>query len=192
MTWSIQNSAQHRWDRDAVPLNATSAVILGLLHDGAATGGDIVAAARRRLGAQHGVTRSQVFRELPLLLADGLIQADADTAVPGQRVSHAYLITSAGRAAFSEWASAPSGPDTVRSGAVLRLGFGAHLWPAQRKAIVAAALIAHEGALAEHEQLAKDLRGEGDAYAAVAADFGVAYERAFLSWLRAAPELGAT
>jgi DNA-binding PadR family transcriptional regulator len=175
-----------------VPLNATSAVILGLLQDGAATGGDIVAAAGRRLGAQHGVTRSQVFRELPLLLDDGLIRADADTAVPGQRASHAYLITAAGRTAFSEWAIAPSGPDTVRSGVVLRLGFAAHLWPAQRRAIIAAALIAHELALAEHEQLAKDLRGEGDAYAAVAADFAVAYERAFLGWLRSAPELGVT
>jgi DNA-binding PadR family transcriptional regulator len=175
-----------------LPLNATSAVILGLLHDGAATGGDIVAAAGRRLGAQHGVTRSQVFRELPLLLDDGLIRADADTEVRGQRSSHSYLLTAAGRAAFAEWAVSPSGPDTVRSGVVLRLGFGAHLWPKQRKAIVTAALIAHEMALAEHEQLAKDLRGGGDEYAAVAAEFAVAYERAFLDWLRNAPELGAT
>ncbi|MDT4908546.1 MAG: hypothetical protein QOG22_1567 [Pseudonocardiales bacterium] len=180
------------WNGDRVPLNATSAVILGLLHDGAATGGDIVAAAARRLGAQQGVTRSQVFRELPLLLDDGLIRADAYTAVPGHRASHSYLITAAGRAAFSEWATAPSGPDTVRSGVVLRLGFAAHLWPAQRKAIIAAALIAHEVALAEHEQLAKDLRGEGEPYAAVAADFAVAYERAVLAWLRSAPELGVT
>jgi hypothetical protein len=112
--------------------------------------------------------------------------------VPGHRASHSYRITAAGRAAFSEWASSPSGPDTVRSGVVLRLAFAAHLWPVQRKAIVAAALIAHELALAVHEQLAKDLRGEGDAYAAVAADFAVAYERAFLGWLRSAPELGVT
>lgn len=175
-----------------MPLNATSAVILGLLHDGAATGGDIVAAARRRLGAQNGVTRSQVFRELPLLRDDGLIHADADAAVPSHRAGHAYLITAAGRAAFSEWATAPSGPDTVRSGVVLRLGFAAHLWPAQRKAIITAALTAHELTLAEHEQLAKDFRGEGDAYGAVAADFAVVYERAFLDWLRSAPELGVT
>lgn len=175
-----------------MPLNATSAVILGLLHDGAATGGDIVAAAGRRLGAQGGVTRSQVFRELPLLLEEGLIRADADIAVPGHRAGHSYVLTAAGRTTFAEWASAPSGADTVRSGVVLRLGFGAHLWPAQRNAIVTAAVIAHELALAEHKQRAKDLRGEGDAFAAVAADFAVAYERAFLTWLRHAPELGTT
>lgn len=173
-----------------MPLNATSAVILGLLHDGAATGGDIVTAARRRLGAQNGVTRSQVFRELPSMMDGGLIQAE--TAGPGQRASQSYGVTAAGREAFSGWATAPCGPDTVRSGVVLRLGFGAHLWPAQRKAILASALIAHESALAEHEQLAHDLRGEGDAYAALAADFAVAYERAFLGWLRGAPELGVT
>jgi hypothetical protein len=80
----------------------------------------------------------------------------------------------------------------VRSGVVLRLGFAAHFWPAERKAIIAAALIAHELALAGHEQRATDLHGEGDKYAAVAADFAVAYERAFLDWLRSAPELGAT
>jgi DNA-binding PadR family transcriptional regulator len=175
-----------------VPLNATSAVILGLLHDGATTGGDIVAAAGRRLAAQGGVTRSQVFRELPMLLDDGLIRAVADTSLPGHRASHAYLLTAEGRAAFADWATAPCGPDTVRSGVVLRLGFAAHLWPAQRKAIIAAALIAHESTLTEHEQRAKDLRREGDAYAAVAADFAVAYERAFLDWLRSAPELGVT
>jgi DNA-binding PadR family transcriptional regulator len=175
-----------------VSLNATSAVILGLLHDAPATGGDIVGAAGQRLGAQGGVTRSQVFRELPLLLEDGLVRADADTSVPGHRASTSYLITHAGRAAFAQWASAPSGADTVRSGVVLRLGFAAHLWPAERKAIIAAAWVAHELALAEHEQRAKELRGGGDVYAALAADFAVAYERAFLDWLRDAPEFGAT
>lgn len=170
-----------------MPLNATSAVILGLLHDVAATGGDIVAAAGRRLGAQGGVTRSQVFRELPLLVEHGLIHADVDSVTPGHRASHAFMITQAGRTEFAHWATAPSGPDTVRSGVVLRLGFGAQLWPAQRQAIVASALVAHELALAEHEQLAKDLRNEGDVYAANAADFAVAYERAFLAWLRSVP-----
>ncbi len=170
-----------------MPLNATSAVILGLLHDGAATGGDIVAAAERRLVAQGGVTRSQVFRELPDLARDGLVLADPDNDAAGRRPSQAYQLTSAGRAAFAQWVTAPAAPDTVRSGAVLRLGFGAHLGAAKRRHVVAAALVAHELALAEHEQRAKDLRGEGDEFTACAADFAVAYERAMLSWLHSVP-----
>lgn len=169
-----------------MPLNATSAVILGLLHDGAATGGDIVAAAARRLAAQGGVTRSQVFRELPLLERDGLVRTGSSITTVGRRTSHAYVLTSEGRAAFAHWAAAPAGTDTVRSSAVLRLGFGAHLEAAQRRKIVANALAEHERALADHQQRAKDLRVDGDDFAADTADFAVVYERAVLSWLRGA------
>jgi DNA-binding PadR family transcriptional regulator len=170
-----------------VQLNSTSAVILGLLHDGSATGGDIVAAAERRLVAQGGVTRSQVYRELPQLVRDGLVEATSEYDVPGRRASQAYALTAAGRRAFAAWALMPATADSVRSAAVLRLGFGAHLTPAQRKEIIAAALVEHELALAEHEQRAKDIRAEGDEFAASAADFAVAYERAFLTWLRGFP-----
>jgi DNA-binding PadR family transcriptional regulator len=168
-----------------VPVNATSAVILGLLHDGAATGGDLVAAAERRLAAQGGVTRSQVYRELPQLVRDGYV--DAEVCGPGKRTSQAYVITPAGRTAFAAWALAPAPADSVRSAAVLRLGFGAHLKTAQRRKIIAAAVAEHEFALAEHEQCAKDLRGEGDAFAASAAEFAVMYERAVVAWLRTYP-----
>ena len=48
-------------------VNATAAAILGLLHDGPMTGGDLVAAAGDRFGGFFSVTRSQVYRELPAL-----------------------------------------------------------------------------------------------------------------------------
>lgn len=170
-----------------MPLNATSAVILGLLHDGAATGGDIVASAERRLAAQGGVTRSQVYRELPALVDGGLIEVGEVARNGGRRGSQAYSITDTGRAAFTAWACAPIGNDLVRSAAVLRLGFGTHLSRTQRKRIVASARAEHELALAEHVQCAKDLRAGGDHFAAAAADFAVQYERAFLAWLGTVP-----
>jgi len=120
-------------------LNSTSAVILGVLHDGAATGGEIVTAASRRLTAQGGVTRSQVYRELPGLARDGYIKAGKE----GARSSHPYAITAAGRKVFAQWASGSNGSDSVRSQAVLRLGFGAHLSTKQRRsgqALISAAL----------------------------------------------------
>lgn len=166
----------------AMPINATSAVILGLLHDGDATGGELVAAAERRCAAQGGITRSQVYRELPGLERDGLVEPSR-SGPGGPRGGHAYSITVAGRTAFAVWAAAPMGPDLVRSAAALRLGFGAHLSRAQRRRIVASARADHEHALAEHQQRAQLHRATGDAFAAAAADFAVAYERAFLAWL---------
>ncbi len=165
-----------------MPINATSAVILGLLHDGDATGGELVAAAERRCVAQGGITRSQVYREIPVLLRAGFIEASVAPAV-GRRGSQAYAVTVAGRAAFAGWAASPMHADLVRSAAVLRLGFGAHLGRAQRRRIVAAARTEHELALAEHDRWAKQLRSAGDAFAAAAAEFAVAYEKAFLAWL---------
>ncbi|MDT4934369.1 MAG: hypothetical protein QOK11_2261 [Pseudonocardiales bacterium] len=166
-----------------VSLNSTSAVILGLLHDGAATGGDLVAAAERRLVAQGGVTRSQVYRELPQLMRDGLVEEGH----AGARTSQAYVITQSGRAAFTAWATSPAAADSVRSPAVLQLAFGSLLRPPQRRKIVAQARAEHELALAEHEQRAKDLRHQGDRFAASAAQFAVVHERAFLDWLRSFP-----
>jgi DNA-binding PadR family transcriptional regulator len=166
-----------------VSLNSTSAVILGLLHDGAATGGDLVAAAERRLVAQGGVTRSQVYRELPQLMRDGLVEEGH----AGARTSQAYVITQSGRAAFTAWATSPAAADSVRSPAVLQLAFGSLLRAPQRRKIVAQARAEHELALAEHEQRAKDLRHEGDRFAASAAQFAVVHDRAFLDWLRSFP-----
>src|SRR6266496_1403716 len=86
----------------------------------------------RRLAAQGGVTRSQVYRELPGLARAGYIKAGKE----GARSSHPYSITTAGRKAFAQWASTPNGSDSVRSQAVIRLGFGAHLSTEQRREIV--------------------------------------------------------
>jgi DNA-binding PadR family transcriptional regulator len=170
-----------------VPINSTSAVILGLLHDGEATGGEIVASAEQRLAAQGGVTRSQVYRELPTLVDAGLIEADAAPSGARRRTSQAYAITAAGRVAFAAWAQAPIGGDLVRSATVLRLGFGAHLTAAQRVQIIEAARAEHEVAFSEHVQCAKALRASGDGFAASAAEFAVEYERAFLAWLDSVP-----
>lgn len=164
-------------------LNSTSAVILGVLHDGPATGGEIVASASRRLAAQGGVTRSQVYRELPGLADAGYIRAGKE----GARASHPYFITSTGRKVFGQWATMRNGGDSVRSQAVLRLGFGKHLTTRQRREIVEAARAEHEAALAAHRRDAVALKQAGDTYGAVAVEFAVAYERALIRWLDSVP-----
>jgi DNA-binding PadR family transcriptional regulator len=166
-------------------MNSTRAVILGLLHEGAATGGQIVAAAERRLAAQGGVTRSQVYREIPVLLTQGYIEATEGNG--GKQHSHAYQITGSGRERFAAWAADPIRNDLVRSATVLRLGFGSHLDADQRRRIVDTARADHLLALVEHEQCAKELRASGDHFAASAAAFAVQYEHAFLAWLDTVP-----
>jgi DNA-binding transcriptional ArsR family regulator len=75
-------------------LNATAAALLGLLHEGPATGGQLVSAARDRFGSFFSVTRSQVYRELPALADAGLVRLGKQ----GPRSSQQYLgTTSAAR-----------------------------------------------------------------------------------------------
>jgi len=161
-------------------LNSTSAALLGLLHDGPMTGGQLVAAARERLGSFWSVTRSQVYRELPALAGSGLVRLGK----PGPRSSQPYSVTAAGKRAFTAWLSEPTGPDQSRNPVLLRLGFGAHHDVGQLGRLVSDAKSEHEQALTLHRDAVARLRkGTGESFALAAAEFGVAYERAVLKWL---------
>ncbi len=100
-----------------IPVNATAAAILGLLHDGPMTGGELVAAAGERFGGFFSVTRSQVYRELPALAEAGLLRLGK----LGARASQQYRISAAGKRSFRAWLAGPGGADALRSPLVLRL-----------------------------------------------------------------------
>ena len=72
----------------ATTLNSTAAALLGLLHEGPMTGGELVAAAKERMDPYWSVTRSQVYRELPGL-------ADAGYEAPGRAPGEILLGTEA-------------------------------------------------------------------------------------------------
>lgn len=55
-------------------VNPTAAALLGLLHEGPMTGGQLMAAAERRLAPYWSMTRSQVYRELPVLAERGFVR----------------------------------------------------------------------------------------------------------------------
>ena len=82
----------------ASPVNATAAALLGLLHDGPMTGGQLVAAAGDQYGSFFSVTRSQVYRELPGLAEAGLLKLGKQ----GPRASQQYAITAAGTTSNSQ------------------------------------------------------------------------------------------
>lgn len=167
----------------STPLNSTAAALLGLLHDGPMTGGELVAAADVRFGAFWSLTRSQVYRELPVLADAGYVKAGK----AGPRASQPYAVTAAGRRAFSAWLSASAGEDHPRNPVLLRLGFGGRHNKTQLRRLVEEARAEHEAKLAAHRAAASALKKEGDPFASASADFAVAYERAFLKCLDSLP-----
>ncbi len=164
----------------ARPVNATAAALLGLLHDGPRTGGQLVATAGQRFGPFFPVTRSQVYRELPALASAGLLRLG----VQGPRASQQYAITPAGRRSFTAWLSGDSGSDALRSALVLRLLHAGSLTAQQRAELVCA----HRGGYAERLDAARHIaKQEQDPYRRAVAEFTVAHLRAMVKLLDAVP-----
>jgi DNA-binding PadR family transcriptional regulator len=147
------------------------------------TGGQLMSAAQKRLGAYWTMTRSQVYRELPALADAGFVKLGK----PGPRASQPYSITPAGRRAFTRWLSEEPGRDTVRNPLALRMAFGKHQQGAGAlKTAYDQAADYHNSALNEAREAAKELRRDGDEHAAAALEFAVGYHRAALAWLKGA------
>lgn len=167
-------------------LNSTAAALLGLLHEGPMTGGELVAESRERFGAFWSLTRSQVYRELPALAELGYVKPGK----LGPRAAQPYAITAAGRRAFGAWLNEPMGTDHPRNPVLLRLGFGQRHTKAQLRRLVDDARSEHENKLAAHRARLSELRKSGDdPFRLSTEEFGVAYERALLRWLDTVPGL---
>ena len=166
-----------------VQINPTAAALLGLLHEGPMTGGQLMAAAERRLGPYWSMTRSQVYRELPVLADQGLVRLGK----PGPRSSQPYAITAAGKRTFSRWLTESPGRDTIRNPVALRVAFGEQHTANQLRNLYAGANEYHTTALASAREQAKDAKKAGDAHGAAALEFAVAYHKAALTWLKSAP-----
>lgn len=168
----------------ATNLNSTAAALLGLLHEGPMTGGELVTAAKNRFGSFWTVTRSQVYRELPGLASAGFVRAGK----LGPRAAQPYAITAAGKRAFRGWLTEPSGADHARNPLVLRLGFGGHHAPEQLRTLVDQARTQHQEALAAHRTRSSELRkSAADPFLLATTEFAIAYERALLKWLDSVP-----
>jgi DNA-binding PadR family transcriptional regulator len=165
----------------APAVNATAAALLGLLHEGPMSGGQLVAAAVERFGAFFSVTRSQVYRELPALAAAGMLERGEQ----GPRASQQYVITAAGKRAFRAWLAEGGGADSLRSPLVLRLLHARTLSARQRAELVQTSRKAYTERLSTARVAA---RGERDPYRKAVADFAVAHIRAILKLLDAIPE----
>lgn len=165
--------------------NSTSAALLGLLHTGPMTGGQLVAAASARFGPYFSVTRSQVYRELPVLAEGGLLRLGEQ----GARSSQQYAITPEGKRAFRSWLQSGEGADQLRSPLILRVRHAGLLTPRQRRSMVEQGRLVYQERLAAAEQTAKTVAGRAkpDAYEQAVAEFAIAHNRAMLALLDAVP-----
>jgi DNA-binding PadR family transcriptional regulator len=164
-------------------LNATAAALLGLLHDGQMTGGQLMSAAQSRLGPFWTMTRSQIYRELPGLAERGFVRAGK----AGPRSSQPYAVTAAGKKAFTRWLGEPAGHDQLRNPLLLRAVFGAAAGPSRLAELYDAKTEEHTTGLASAREQLKDAKRDGDQYAQAALEFAVMYHRAVLKWLESAP-----
>jgi len=164
-------------------INPTAAALLGLLHEGPMTGGQLMQAAERRLGPFWSMTRSQVYRELPVLADQGYVRLGK----PGPRASQPYAITAAGKRAFNRWLTESPGRDALRNPIALRVAFGEQHSANQLRNLYAEANERHAEALAAVRDQVKEAKKADDAYGAAALEFAVAYHKAALSWLKAVP-----
>lgn len=145
------------------------------------TGGQLVAAANERFSGFFSVTRSQVYRELPVLAEAGLLRLGKQ----GPRSSQQYVITASGKRAFKSWLNTEPGPDNVRSPMLLRLRYAGSLTQKQRANLVTSAREQYVEKLNEAKNAAKAAE---DPYEKAAADFSVAHNRAVIKMLDAIPE----
>ncbi|MGH3628577.1 MAG: PadR family transcriptional regulator, partial [Sciscionella sp.] len=145
-------------------LNATAAALLGLLHDGPQTGGELVAAAHERFGSFFSVTRSQVYRELPSLAEAGLLRLGKQ----GPRASQQYAVTASGKRAFKSWLISEPGPDHLRSPLILRLLHADALTARQRGSLLSSA---RESYLAAQDEARAAVKAASDPYAKAVAEF---------------------
>ncbi len=162
-------------------LNATQASLLGFLHDGPATGWDLIEEVRRGLARFWNVTSSHVYRELKTLEARGLVHAGE----PGPRDRRPFRITGPGRRAFADWIRQEPAPEQIRIPLLVTLWFAKHLDDETLASILENNRIEHERRLAEYRDIggALDASGTADPHVGAVVEFGIAYEQAFLDWL---------
>lgn len=164
----------------AVAVNDTAAALLGLLHDGPRSGGELMAAAADRFGAVFSLTRSQVYRELPALAEAGLLRPGRT----GPRAAQRYRITAAGKRSFATWLAAGGDADAVRSPMVLRLLHAGTLPATQRAALVESGRRAYTARLSDARAAAG---AAAEPHERAVAEFAVAHTRAMLRLLDAIP-----
>jgi DNA-binding PadR family transcriptional regulator len=165
------------------PLNPTAASLLGFLHHGAASGWDLAAKAQTTIGEFWNVTRSQVYRELKLLEAQGYIAARG----AGARERQPYHLTAAGRAAFAAWIAEYRGRFLMRWPLALTVYFGEHLGADDLRRMCADYRKQHVRMAAALEAFGPELRRRKAGHVLEILRLGAGFHRLVIDWIDTLP-----
>jgi DNA-binding PadR family transcriptional regulator len=176
-------------------LNATQASLLGFLHEGPATGWDLIEEVRRGLARFWNVTSSHVYRELKTLESRGFVRARK----PGARDKQPFAITASGRRAFADWIRQEPAAEQIRIPLLVTLWFAKHLDDETLAGFIENHRVEHERRLSEYRRIVDTMTDAATSDAGIVADphvravveFGIAYEQAFVEWLAHLPSVPA-
>ncbi|WP_420641299.1 PadR family transcriptional regulator [Candidatus Leptofilum sp.] len=137
--------------------------------------------------------QSQIYRTLNKLAEDGLVTVtvEAQAERPDRKV---YAITPAGQATLKDWLTSDQAVPILRDSLLVQLFFGQELPRDELLRVVAGRLAQHQQRLAIFEQVPippADSRPD-DRWLALqhlTLDFGLALERAYISWLEHCQEV---
>jgi DNA-binding PadR family transcriptional regulator len=172
-------AATRKVKRAAEPasLNATAASLLGFLAMGSQSGYELAAVIETSVGNFWNITRSQVYRELALLAANGHVRVGK----AGVRERKPYTLTALGRQAFDAWIAREPGEDITRSPLLLALFFGDRVEKATLARFLRDHRVRHERKLAEYRRRLPELERDYR-FPAYAMRLGLMHEETVLAW----------
>lgn len=158
-------------------MNETAASVLGFLSIGPLTGWDLNALAQVSVGFFWNMTRSQIYRELQSLEELGLVKVEET----GSRNARRFHLTAKGRKRLKEWLAESPGDSIERNPFLVKLFFADQMTASERRRLLANARERHEASLATLEDVVS-MAEQLSPYAAATATYGIAVERAILTW----------
>jgi len=162
---------------EPLELNATAASILGFLHKEPQTGWELAERIEDVIGDFWNVTRSQIYRELKDLAAQGLV-ASMKT---GPRDRQPYKLTEAGRRAFKLWIAERPGRPNMRLPLVLQVFFGDAVAPETLETSLTDLRAYHEGRLATYKGFEAEVPKESWQFESLR--LGLMFQKMMISWI---------
>jgi DNA-binding PadR family transcriptional regulator len=162
---------------ESLELNATAASVLGFLEHEPLTGWDLAAKMEDIIGDFWNVTRSQIYRELKILAAQGLVASMK----AGPRDRQPYRITEAGRRAFRRWIAERPGPPNMRIPLVLQVFFGDSVPPESLERSLADLRAYHEQRLAVYRTFEEQV--ERGSWTHESLRLGLMFQETMIAWI---------
>ncbi len=165
-------------------LTPTSYTLLGYLSITPMSGYDLTAAIHRSVAQFWPVSKSQIYKELPRLEADGLIAGTevSQQLIPDKRI---YATTSAGLAELDRWLAGDDLPPTLsRMPELLKLFFGHRMGDQAIRSMLLAERAAETAAVARFEAILAHLEAVPAArYVRATARYGLISSKAYIKWV---------